>query len=395
MRFVIDSNTAVSAVGVGSVSLTTDMNDAGRAARSTHRRNNCVTFITLFIALLLAAPLKSATTAPLPPLDGESLVTLLKEIQTLNKSIPQNWFMGEAPAKNEIQKTLIPQATRLMERLLTWPNASTSENEAERKYREWSLGLKLVFRIQTEFINMDATETFNLLDAIIARFDPPDATMARAQRARAVTELVTGALSRWYDDSDLIIPRLLALEKTWIEPLGQPLPGWWLSLRVRFSEQLYIIPGTPEQYAQASRWIKDYLNDQSTPIRTRAFRVCSLSTSLYGNGDPDGAATILEYAKNIPEGAAFVENPDWLRARFFVAQMGHGDRVLARSILESMDGLISLGKMTQEDGCYLLVIQNYYNHLSLPDIEHQKQVLELRAERRELEENRKKKVAKL
>jgi len=322
--------------------------------------------------------------------DSTALRAVIGECNSLYKTIPQEWWFT-FPGRKALPPTLLPEAARLMERLLSWPGAVVEPLSLEEGlYSSWTQALRNVFQIQTNLIEADFTETFRILDSILARLGPPDAAPWETHRAQVVAGLNHWSLRRWIArEPDILVPRLLELEKNWIAQPGSPLPEWWLHMRSELAESLYIdtLPpdpasGTTSYQTLGERWCREYLSAATAPMDRRAWLSIKLGVGLLSVGRADDAATMMDLARNAPEGESLDGDVRWLRARFFVAQMGHGDRALARTYLDKMEALVSAGKIKPDDGQYRSALQNYNAYFTSSDAVLKQRAQEMQAENR-------------
>jgi hypothetical protein len=327
--------------------------------------------------------------AQLPPVDRTVLLGIIEECDLLGKSIPPSSW-GNPPAR-DVPPTLVPEAARLMERLLAWPGATAHpSDEDDGLYRSWSRVLESVFRIQTDVVKMDCLDNFRFLDSVLARLGPPDSAPGKDYRAKMIARLSNVTFRRWISsDPDVAVPRLLELEKNWVEPLGSPLPEWWLFIRQDYASSLYCFTAPPDPasgktsyHELGARWCREYLSDPSTPLYGRRWLAGGLGTSLLTVGRAGDAAIMLDLAKNSPGGEELAEDPGWLRDRFWIAHTGHGDRAQARTYLDKLEALVSAGKLKPDADEYRVVLQCYNMHLNVPDAVLKQQAQEAQAESR-------------
>ena len=110
-----------------------------------------------------------------------------------------------------------------------------------------------------------------------------------------------------------------------------------------------------------------HLQDESISVNTRTDQLAAYANQLYGKGEADRAAPLLDawWAKY---GEA-IQSAQFYSERFHIACYGTGDWSKAREALRRMDKLVLAGVIPADEGLYRLVVTNYYKNIVYPEYE--------------------------
>lgn len=109
------------------------------------------------------------------------------------------------------------------------------------------------------------------------------------------------------------------------------------------------------------------LQDETMSLTIRSDQLASYASQLYGQGEADRAASLLEdwWDKHGEK----IESAQFYSARFHTACYGTGDWTKARDTLRRLDKAAAAGAVSREDGLYKLVVGNYYKNIIYPEYE--------------------------
>lgn len=110
-----------------------------------------------------------------------------------------------------------------------------------------------------------------------------------------------------------------------------------------------------------------HLQDESISVNTRSEQLAAYANQLYGQGESDRAATLLDawWAKY----GELIQTAHFYSERFHIACYGCGDWVKACESLRRMDRLVVTGAIRADDDLYRLVVTNYYKNIGYPEYE--------------------------
>jgi len=125
----------------------------------------------------------------------------------------------------------------------------------------------------------------------------------------------------------------------------------------------------PDLVHTGQEWLLAFLGDASVSPSRRASIATRYALQMHSLGQPETAAAILDWwEKQHPDLAS--QDPRFLHIKFFVHQVGHGNREAARRTLERLDAIVESGDLCPEDDRFRVITQNYYRNLRHSDLDH-------------------------
>jgi hypothetical protein len=300
----------------------------------------------------------------------EALEAFRQQHRALIADVPQAWRVRFAP-RDAISVSTTDALQALSDDLLGWLDALPADHpEAARLTTSWTSIFKDVFtlRIMLEWQSFEpAWQQFGLLQSNLAEMS---SQLGRGHVAKTTAALADPILRLWLNEHhETLLPWISEFESGWSTDSQGKLPSWWLKDRSAYAMSLTGQESTSEIGKLGERWMLDYLGDASVLPDRRTSLASRYALQMHSLGHPERAGAILAWwEQQHPEATA--NDVRFLHMKFFVHQIGHGNREAARQILERLDALIESGALRPDDDRFRVVTQNYYRNLRHSDLDH-------------------------
>ncbi len=301
---------------------------------------------------------------------SEGLEALRQAHRALIADVPQAWRVRFA-SRDVFSVSTIEALQALSDDLLDWLDALPVDHpEAVRLTTSWTSIFKNVFtlRIMLEWQSFEPSwQQFGLLLPSLAEMS---SWLGREHVAKTTAALADPILRLWLNEHhETLLPWIAEFESAWSTDAQGKLPSWWLKDRSTYAMSLTGNDSNSDLGKLGERWMLDYLGDASVPLSRRTSLASRYALQMHSLGHPERAGSILAWwEQQHPEATA--SDVRFLHMKFFVHQIGHGNREAARQILERLDALIESGALRPDDDRFRVVTQNYYRNLRHSDLDH-------------------------
>lgn len=300
----------------------------------------------------------------------ETLESFRQQHRALLGEIPQAWRVRFA-SREAIPAETIAALDTLSSGLLEWLDSlPTDEPDYSKLFTSWTSIFKDVFTLRVMLRWQSFEPAWQEFQHLQQNFLQTATQLPREQIAKSTASIADPILRLWIrEHHETLLPWISDFQTRWLSDTEGNLPAWWLKCRCDYAMALTGSETEPDLVKTGKDWLFGFIGDDSVSPELRAPITTSYALQMHTLGQPEVAASILDsWEKQQPEAAS--QDVGFLHIKFFVHQIGLGDREAARQVLERLDAIVASGDLCSEDDRFRVIAQNYYRNLRHTDLDH-------------------------